>query len=362
MNSPYSKHFDIDAAITYLTTPGSGLLSRETKQWRQQRDQEFHESNTTLREQQAATLNSCRNTLGQFFNCQTSNVFLSSCFSFAFNALLAGLPKHYKVLLLDNDYPSVNFPTIISGFEHSFVNMDEQLEANILDTIATFKPNVLILSIVQYISGLKIDLSFIQELKNLHPNLLIIGDGTQFLGTDLFDFSNAGFDAVLSSGYKWLMAGFGNGFILLSDQLKELLYADIQKNYSYLNNQWMNKSVVQLCFEPGHLDTLAHGTLQQALLQFEKWDYAATVSYTQDLVGHARVELSNRRLLLDSVRNRRPQSNIFNIQINPNNFQLLLDEGIKCFPRGSGIRIGFHLYNDHTDLEKLLHIIDTKVK
>ncbi|ULT29238.1 hypothetical protein KUH03_14380 [Sphingobacterium sp. E70] len=52
MNSPYSKHFDIDTAITYLTTPGSGLLSRETKQWRAQRDQEFHDSNTTLREQQ----------------------------------------------------------------------------------------------------------------------------------------------------------------------------------------------------------------------------------------------------------------------------------------------------------------------
>lgn len=361
MNSPYSKHFDIDTAITYLTTPGSGLLSRETKQWRVQRDQEFHDSNTTLREQQGAALDSCRNTLGQFFNCPGNNVFLSSCFSFAFNALLAGLPKHYKVLLLNNDYPSVNFPTIITGFEHSFVTMDEQLEANILDAIATFKPDVLILSIVQYISGLKIDLSFIQELKHQHPELLIIGDGTQFLGTDLFDFNTSGFDAVLSSGYKWLMAGFGNGFILLNDRLKEILYADIQKNYSYLNNQWMNKSVVQLCFEPGHLDTLAHGTLQQSLIQFEQWGYAETVSYTQDLVAQARVELANRGLLLDSIINRRPQSNIFNIQINPNNFQLLMDEGIKCFPRGTGIRVGFHLYNDHADLEKLLHIIDTKI-
>ncbi len=361
MKSPYSTHFDIDAATTYLTTPGSGLLSRETKQWRTQRDQDFHESNTNLREQQGAALDSCRTTLGQFFNCPSSNVFLSSCFSFAFNALLAGLPKHYKVLLLDNDYPSVNFPTILSGFEHRFVNMNEQLEANILDAIATFKPDVFILSIVQYISGLKIDLSFIQELKHQHPELLIIGDGTQFLGTDLFDFNTAGFDAVLSSGYKWLMAGFGNGFILLNDRLKEILYSAIQKDYSYLNNQWMNKSVVQLCFEPGHLDTLSHGTLQQSLIQLQQWDYAATVSYTQDLVAHARIELTNRGLLLDTILNRRPQSNIFNIQIDPKNFQLLLDEGIKCFPRGTGIRIGFHLYNDHADLEKLLHFIDTKI-
>jgi selenocysteine lyase/cysteine desulfurase len=239
--------------------------------------------------------------------------------------------------------------------------MDEQLEANLLDAIATFKPDVLILSIVQYISGLKIDLSFIQELKHQHPELLIVGDGTQFLGTDLFDFADAGFDAVLSSGYKWLMAGFGNGFVLLSDRLKAILYADVQKNYSFLNNQWMNKSVVQLCFEPGHLDTLSHGTLQQSLLQLEQWGFSDTVAYTQNLLADARTELADRKLLLDGIVNRRPQSNIFNIQINPDYYQTLLDEGIKCFPRGSGIRVGFHLYNDRSDLEKLLYIIDKKV-
>ncbi|MDM1295632.1 aminotransferase class V-fold PLP-dependent enzyme [Sphingobacterium sp. N143] len=362
MNSPYSEHFDIASDVTYLTTPGSGLLSRETKQWRVNRDQEFFDAGSTLREQQASALDACRNTIGHFFNCPSSNIFLSSCFSVAFNTLLAGLPKHYKVLLLDNDYPSVNFPTILNGFEHQFVTMDEQLETNILDAIATFKPQVLMLSIVQYISGLKIDLSFIQELKHQHPDLLIIGDGTQFLGTDLFDFDRSGFDAVLSSGYKWLMAGFGNGFVLLQDRLKEILYASIQKDYSFLDNQWMNKSVVQLCFEPGHLDTLAQGTLQQSLLQLEQWGYAKTVRYTQQLISQLRSELSNRKLLLNTIANRRPQSNIFNIQINPENFQLLLDEGIKCFPRGTGIRIGLHLYNDHSDLERLLHIIDTKVK
>lgn len=362
MSSPYRQHFEIAPEVTYLTTPGSGLLSRETKQWRTTRDQAFFDSNSSLREQQGATLDACRNTIAHFFNCQPDKVFLSSCFSVAFNTLLAGLPKHYKVLLLDNDYPSVNFPTVLNGFPHQFVSMDEQLETHLLDAIATFQPNVLILSVVQYISGLKIDLSFIQELKHQHPDLLIIGDGTQFLGTDHFDFSNSGFDAILCSGYKWLMAGYGNGFVLLNEKLKELLYADIQEKYSYLNNQWMNKSVVQLCFEPGHLDTLSHGTLQQSLLQLTQWNFSDTLAYTQELIARARIELTDRKLLLDAIVNRRPQSNIFNIQIHPENYQLLLAEGIKCFPRGSGIRIGIHLYNDHTDLEKLLHIIDHKVK
>ncbi len=78
MSNPYRKHFDIASEVTYLTTPGSGLLSRETKTWRAKRDQDFFDSNTTLREQQGATLDACRDTLGKFFNCPSQNVFLSS--------------------------------------------------------------------------------------------------------------------------------------------------------------------------------------------------------------------------------------------------------------------------------------------
>jgi len=94
----------------------------------------------------------------------------------------------------------------------------------------------------------------------------------------------------------------------------------------------------------------------------EQWGFSETVNYTQKLIADARAELSDRNLLLDSITNRHPQSNIFNIQIDHDYYQAFLDEGIKCFPRGSGIRVGFHLYNDHSDLERLLYIIDTKVK
>ena len=39
----------------------------------------------------------------------------------------------------------------------------------------------------------------------------MIGDGTQFLGAHAFHFNTSPFDVLAASGYKWLLAGFGNG-------------------------------------------------------------------------------------------------------------------------------------------------------
>lgn len=52
------------------------------------------------------------------------------------------------------------------------------MESNILAKIELFRPTVLALSLLQYENGLKIDLEFLEELKNLYPGLLIVADGT----------------------------------------------------------------------------------------------------------------------------------------------------------------------------------------
>ncbi|MNY31414.1 hypothetical protein D3C86_1655770 [compost metagenome] len=86
-----------------------------------------------------------------------------------------------------------------------------------------------------------------------------------------------------------------------------------------------------------------------------------TASYTHRLVQLAKDELSKRGILSQTVINRAETSTIFNLQIDQEHFHTLMEHNIKCFPRGNGIRIGFHLYNDESDLEKLLRIIDTKI-
>jgi len=362
MHSAYKTYFDIHEDITYLSTPGSGLIPNHIKHWRRERDNTFFETDTDLREQQSEFIKQVKHTIGHFFGAAANNVFCTSNFSIGFNTLLNGLPKDVRILLLADDYPSVNFPVTSRGFDHTFVEVNENLEKNIIEAIGHYKPDVFILSIVQYITGIKIDLSFIQGLKMQYPNLLVIGDGTQFLGTEPFNFDKSGFDAVGCSGYKWLMSGFGNGFIILNEKIKKFLYAEAQEQTPSFEKMWEGKTILQLYFEPGHVDTLAQGTLQQSLLFLEELGLEKVTTYTREITTLAKLEFEKRGLLSSSAIGRQEFSNIFNLRIDPAQFSILMANGIKCFPRGKGIRIGFHLYNDTYDLEKLLNVIDFQLK
>ena len=357
----YKNYFDIPSDITYLNTPGNGLMPRSHHQWRRQRDKEFFDVRGDLREQQGAFIANMKVELSSLFHSKLENTFALPNFSFGLQTLLNGLPNNLNYAILEDDYPSLNFPVISRQLKLVKIKVNEHLEENILNCIKQSQIDVLLLSIVQYINGIKIDLEFIKRLKADYPNLIILADATQYLGTEPFDFSTSGFDAVGGSGYKWLMAGFGNGYLMLSDNLKAQLYAKAQQGVKPKEPMWSNKSILDTYFEPGHQDTLSHGTLLQSIQFFKEFGLEAVQKYLACLQDYAYDCLIERNLLLSEVKNRDIKSSLINVQIDPQNYSALMENGIKCFPRGTGIRIGLHVYNTRQDVDRLMEVIK-KVK
>lgn len=354
----YKSFFDIPDDVIYLNTAGNGLLPRQHIAWRQQRELEFFDPRSALRDQQPEFIRSTKVAACQLFNCPLENTYAIPNFSFGFNTLLNGLPSNFKYLLLVDDYPSVYYPVISRQLMHRTVTPDAHLEERIESMVRSERPDVLVLSVVDYITGLKVDLDFIKQLKEQFPDLLIVGDATQYLGTEPFDFSTSGFDAVGASGYKWLLAGFGNGLLFLSNSMKENLYVEAQAGVRPKEAMWANKSILDTFFEPGHRDTLSHGTLGQSMLFFENLGLANIQRHLQGLASYAYEKLTERNFLLPEISQRTVRSTLINVQVDPGMYPLLLQEGIQCFPRGSGLRIALHLYNDHKDIDRFLTIID----
>ena len=121
---------------------------------------------------------------------------------------------------------------------------------------------------------------------------------------------------------------------------------------------WSQKSLLQTIFEPGHQDTLAFGTLAQSLKFLQNIGLNSIQSYLSQILNFTYGELENRGLLLPIIAQRESRSALINIQIPPERYQELLNAGVRCFPRGTGIRIGIHLYNTLDDVQQLLAIID----
>jgi selenocysteine lyase/cysteine desulfurase len=353
-----SAQFSVLERYTYLNTASSGILSQSIQEWRSAHDEDFMRRGSEFRLQQADFLQDLRQQVARFFKGKVENTFLVQNFSIAFNTFLDGLSNDHRFLLIKSDYPSVNYPVESRGFSCEYAELNEELEQNILAKIKVFKPSVLAISLVQYISGIKIDLNFVKRLKAEYANMLIVADGTQFCGTENFNFQESGLDVLISSGYKWMLAGYGNGFVLIKEEVYKYLYQD-RLHYTLPKEPFLkDRKLLSLCFEPGHLDTLNFGTLKQSILLLEGLGLDFIEKKLQTLAETAKKAFMDRGLLSRSVMERTSHSTIFNISTNIELTKKINDAKILALPRGEGLRVAFHFYNNEKDLALLLKVID----
>jgi len=358
----FSDQFPALNNCTYLNTASSGILSKTITDWRRAHDETFEKLGSGFRLNQDSFLKEVRGNVARFFNAKAGNTFLVPNCSFGLNTFLEGLSGGQKFLLFEGDYPSVNYPIESRGFVCDYVTMDEQVESQLSAKIRNFKPTVLAISLVQYTNGIKIDLDFIKELKLANPDLLIVADGTQYCGTEKFDFESSGIDVLISSGYKWMLAGYGNGFVLIKDEVKDQLYQDRKSRPLPVEGFLKDRTALSLCFEPGHLDTLNFGTLNESILFMEKLGMDVIENKINSLAQKAKVAFTELGLLSEPVANRKQHSSIFNLQISDELITSFSEANIISISRGKGVRVGFHFYNTAADLDHLLQVIKANGK
>lgn len=353
-----SDSFPVLRNSIYINTATSGPLSEPLLEWRQEHDLDFLIGGSEAKSKTHILLKETRETVARFFNFSAEDVALAPSFSYGLNLLLEGLPKTEKVLLLNKDYPSLNWPFESRGFDISYLNIGPDLESRIYDELKSNEYSVFACSAVQWLNGFKIDFSFIKKFKKEFPDLLILMDGTQFCGSAQFDFSASGVDVMGASGYKWLVSGYGNAFLMVKPEVQHRFELKSSGFGSGRNAKYQKDGRV-FCkqLEPGHLDSLAFGSLQFSMkslmdtgLEFiEKHNKEMSHLFKSFAVEHA--------LLDDYLVDREGHSTIFNIKGDDLLFEKLEAEHIICAKRGDGIRLSFHFYNTVSNVNDVLTVL-----
>lgn len=356
--SIYKKHFPITNEYTYLNGPASGLLSQSVLEWRKNHDVDFFRQGSLLKLNEGKLLREVREKVGALFNCAPNRVGLTPNFSYGFNTLLSGLANTEKVLVIQEDYPAVNWPFTSRGFEVIYVQVSKNLEDEIEAAFAKAQPKIFAFSLVQWINGIKIDQDFLKRLKVKYPDTYFFADGTQYLGTELFDFENSALDVVGGSTYKWMNAGYGNAIFMFKERVASYVapetsgFIPLQGEYKTHEGSFMGY------FEPGHLDTLNFGSLGAAIDLINAIGLVNIDLTIKNLSNQAKAAFVERELLEDSVQYRTTHSAIFNLKGDHDLYKRLRKNDILCIERGTGIRVGFHYYNTVADLARLLEILD----
>ena len=339
-------NFKIAKKYTYFDSAKSSGIYKELFEWRKNHDRMLLEKGSQFRSDKEDFIDEIRNGVGNFFYTNKADVYLTQSFSVGFKSLLNILDSNLKFLLIENDYPSILEQVKTCGFDYALIKNNNKLEETILIGIENYKPQVLVLTIVQYINGFLIDINFLKKLKKKCPQLLIIADGTQFCGTKDFNFEKSPFDVLISSGYKWLYSGYGNGFILLKKKIVQNFLSRDLKN-------WSDESF-SLAFEPGNIDTLNFGSLLFSIKKISGFGISNIENRLTSLSNYAKNKFIENGLLETKVLHRKEHSNIFNLKGGKSLYNKLIKNKIICSQRGNGIRVSFSFYNQEKEIDFLL--------
>lgn len=352
------KKFPVVQQHIYANTAATGLLSEDLMEWRQEHDLDYLIGGSMMQMNSNKMHSQTRKVVGDFFDCPSDNVALVPNFTIGLNLLLEGLGKNEKILLLQNDYPSLNWPFESRGFDIEFIEISDDIEERIYDKINEGSITVLALSVIQWLNGVKIDLDFLKKLKTDFPDILIIADGTQFLGTTNFNFSSSAIDIIGGSAYKWLLAGFGNGLILFKEEVKNR-FSLTANGYGSGRNviEYRHKRTFCKQLEPGHLDSLNFGSLEFSLKFLKQIGMEKIESKLVELSTRAKEAFTELGLLENNIIHRKTHSTIFNIKANQGVFDKLSQENVVCAQRGDGIRLSFHLYNTLEEVDAIKNIL-----
>jgi len=259
-------------------------------------------------------------------------------------ALLAPFLAHRpKVLVVSGDYPTLLAPFKFPPFQLVVIDPlpDGSIPLDLLESaIKRERPDIVAISHVQWSSGHAIDLRAVAALCRTY-NALSFFDATQSWCCLPIDVLAMGIDIIGSSGYKWALAGFGNGFFYLAERVR----AELEERSG-------RKLMAQLMV--GHEDPVAFIRLKDALQRYRELGPKAITGRVEALCTLTIEELDAIGIPVLNGGNENGRSGFMIIEGGQERLELMQNAGVLAALRGSGIRIGLHFYNSAEDISRLV--------
>jgi selenocysteine lyase/cysteine desulfurase len=300
-----------------------------------------------------------RSDLANFLGVSQKELALGQNFSVPLRLLTPALPGK-RFMVIEDDYPPLMMPLALHDKElipfplNANKSFDEKA---LLTALKKEKPDWFAFSHTQHLTGQVIDIeTIVKECKKLGIRVLV--DLTQTIGAATISFKHI--DVAVASCYKWMMAGFGNGFCYVNDALQPKLQFSKQgaNHLSHWSHE-MHTDPLHLFLEPGHLDHAPFARLQQAVVDQKKLGPKSIEKQIAFLTTQFLKGL--KKLKIEPVGGWDiKRHGIISIPYTAKRMADLKKRNIVCVKRGDGIRISPHIYNTPGEINILLKTLSGK--
>ncbi|MDN5211314.1 aminotransferase class V-fold PLP-dependent enzyme [Fulvivirgaceae bacterium BMA12] len=220
---------------------------------------------------------------------------------------------------------------------------------------------------VHWADGTKFDLKAIRQ-RTSEVGALLVVDGTQSVGALPFDVGDIQPDALVCSGYKWLLGPYSMAFAYFGsffddgDPIEEnWINRHNSEDFAGLVAYESNYKEKALRYAVGeHSNFSLTPMMQKALEQLNEWGASNIQQYCSQLTKAPIAELLSLGFRIENENYR--GSHLIGIRV-PDHLDVkalsnqFKKHDVYISVRGNAIRVAPHVYNDQNDMDKLVEII-----
>jgi cysteine desulfurase / selenocysteine lyase len=347
---------------TYLNTAGCGLMSVRTAQRAKDYYDEFLVHCGNNREKWMQDSERARALAAGLINGSPNELAFAPDVATAMNHVARMFRQTMNVLMVSNDFPSLNLPWLAADHNLVLVGPEEDGSIDINRIADSITPSIRILCIshVHFDTGYRND---IEELGKLctEKKILFIVDTTQSLGAFPVDVKKMHIDILVSNCYKWITAGFGITILYVSEEVMSNWkipalgsystmtppVASIRQNIGNLKKGASVLEIGQPGFENIYRLESAIGLLNEAGL-------SNIHLRVMELARYLYTQLERQGITVHFPYRKEQRSALVMAQGDMDTVTRLKEKNIIVTPsRGKGIRISPHFYNTEKDIDIL---------
>jgi len=346
----------------YLNTAAAGLISpaslaRSTAFAKQM----LHNPSAAFAGWLAENFPVVRENTARLLGCDSSRIAFVPNFSFGFNAVLQSLAgKIHRVLLFDQDYPSVNLPVTLGGFEVSYVESSDGFSipfSAIRSAVLQRRIDAVVLSHVQFLTGFMLDVEELGTFCRKHGVLFIL-DATQSMGVLDYHLDLLPVDVVISSSYKWLNGGYGSAVLYLEESFINRFPPKFAGFGSMtLTPEGWSYAPSARSFEPGHFSVEGLLRLEVAVTERLAAGQSTVMQHDLALTGRLAAGLEKTSF---SIRGGVSGSRaaILSFDASEEVAKYLATKNIVVTFRRGMIRVSPHLHNQPAEIDFLIEVLE----
>ena len=353
------KEFPVTKNSTYLNAAAAGPLSRATMTAATEYYQQMTDDADTHWDEWLEQREDVRRKIAAFINAEPDEIALTTNTSSGMNVIIDALETHGEVISCDLEFPVSTLPWMNRRIPvHLVKSVDGEIRMGDIRGAMNVRTGIFCFSHVQYSNGLRMDL---EELGNNKGGHALVVNASQSAGAFEIDVKRMRIDALCATGHKWMLSGYGSGFVYLSKALmaksrpRAIGWLSMEDPYSDRNNEIHLRSDAAARTElgcPHFAGIFALGASVDFMTRLGVKNIEERVLSLNRLLT-ARLDEAGWKVLSPS-RSENTRSAETLVQTDDTVAAKLAEQKIIVTKKPQGIRVSTHFFNNEDDIERLI--------